>query len=91
MYDIVDNIYSELAADMERSPSYPVDIVSRLAEIRDSATALVNIYNSAADTGIVDYDGVLHVTARLARLLYSIKGDNEVTQEHNDETIVIMN
>lgn len=91
MNDILDNIYSELVADIERRPCYPVDSESRLDEISDSVTTLAKIYASATNTGIVDYNGVLKVTVRLARLLCSLKGDSEVTQENNDETIVIMN
>ena len=91
MNDIVDNIYSELVADIERRPCYPVDSESRLDEISDSVTTLAKIYASATNTGIVNYNGVLTVTVRLTRLLCSLDGNNEATLEHNDETIVIMN
>jgi hypothetical protein len=90
MNDIVDNIYSELVSDMERRPCYPADTASRLEEISTSISMLARIYAAANNSGIVDYDGVFRVTVRLARLLYARSLDNEVTQEHNDETIVIM-
>lgn len=91
MNDIVDNIYSELVADVERRPCYPVDAASRLDDISTSIAMLENIYAAANNTGVVNYNGVLTVTVRLTRLLCSLKGDSECTQEHNDETIVIMN
>lgn len=91
MNDVVDNIYSELVADIERRPCYPVDVGSLLEDISTSIAMLENIYAATNNTGIVNYNGVLTVTVRLTRLLCSLASNNEGTLEHNDETIVIMN
>lgn len=68
-----------------------MDRSSRLEEISTSIAMLENIYAATNNTGIINYNGVLKVTVRLARLLCSLDGDNEITSEHDEETIVIMN